>query len=887
MGVNSKYLDNKATFIVKNAKDLSYLYFPLVNEYGLKSAITPSLSGDCKIDQNHFALLPMSVEDLHASKAKRNVFFLINNQDVFATSGETPLQLLNNDEEVTVEGGFLYHKVTRTTKNYQISTTSFIPSIPANIEISQVTYKNVTDKEITIKPIVSVPLYSRSADNIRDHRHVTALLNKATIVENGIINRPTLSFDERGHLKNDASYGIFVDSHQTEVYNYWPILEEFIGEGKDLLTPNAIKNEIKNNYHINSEVEGYEMIGGFEFKPLKLNPNESLTLNFAIVIGQSNEETVKVYNQYGKIEQFDQLFNDNQAYWEGKLASLKFDLSDDNFNKWLKWVTLQPILRRLYGNSFLPFHDYGKGGRGWRDLWQDCLALLLMNPKEVRPLLYSSFAGVRIDGSNATIIGCKEGEFLADRNNIVRVWMEHGAWPLLTTKLYLDRSGDLDFLFNLQTYFKDQFSHYTKSIDSSYVKGNSNYLLDKENKIYQGTIFEHLLLENLTPFFNVGKHNIIRLEDADWNDGMDMAKEQGESVAFTALYAYNLETLSDILRHLVSQGVNKVEILEEITTLFKDIELTSIDAKHQLLNSYFDIVTSKVSGKKVNIDCLELANRLTTYSNVLKNQIQKSEWMENDDDGWFNGYYDNDGERVESIYDKIKMTLTGQVFNIMGNVATPSQVKKIINSANKYLFDEKIKAYRLNTNFGENKMNMGRFMGFAYGHKENGSIFSHMNIMYAASLLKRGFVREGRAIIDNIYNYATNINQAKCYPNIPEYFDIKGRGVYPYLTGSASWVILTMVDDVFGIKGRYGDLYLAPKLLKNDFKDGKCEITTYINGYPCKVIYHNKKSYDYDQYHISNIKINDCEVNFSKYEQGVIVSKSMLKDLRQIDIYLD
>ena len=76
---------------------------------------------------------------------------------------------------------------------------------------------------------------------------------------------------------------------------------------------------------------------------------------------------------------------------------------------------------------FRSHHDYGKGGRGWRDLWQDCLALLIMNPDGVRQMLLDNFAGVRIDGSNATIIGSKQGEFVADRNNITRVWMDHGV----------------------------------------------------------------------------------------------------------------------------------------------------------------------------------------------------------------------------------------------------------------------------------------------------------------------------------------------------------------------------------------------------------------------------------------------------------------------------
>lgn len=60
-----------------------------------------------------------------------------------------------------------------------------------------------------------------------------------------------------------------------------------------------------------------------------------------------------------------------------------------------------------------------------------------------------------MDGTNATIIGSRQGEFIADRNNITRVWMDHAFWPFVTTKLYLDQTGDLDVLLEKVTYFKD------------------------------------------------------------------------------------------------------------------------------------------------------------------------------------------------------------------------------------------------------------------------------------------------------------------------------------------------------------------------------------------------------------------------------------------------
>jgi len=103
--------------------------------------------------------------------------------------------------------------------------------------------------------------------------------------------------------------------------------------------------------------------------------------------------------------------------------------------------------------SFLPDHDYGKGGRGWRDIWQDLLSLILIEPAEVRANLLNNFAGVRMDGSNATIIGAKMGEFIADRNAITRVWMDPRCVAVITTLLYINQTGDFDLLFEPASYF--------------------------------------------------------------------------------------------------------------------------------------------------------------------------------------------------------------------------------------------------------------------------------------------------------------------------------------------------------------------------------------------------------------------------------------------------
>ncbi len=62
-----------------------------------------------------------------------------------------------------------------------------------------------------------------------------------------------------------------------------------------------------------------------------------------------------------------------------------------------------------------------------------------MDPSGVGEMIKANFGGVRVDGTNATIIGDGLGNFIADRNGIARVWMDHAVWPLMTLKLYIDR----------------------------------------------------------------------------------------------------------------------------------------------------------------------------------------------------------------------------------------------------------------------------------------------------------------------------------------------------------------------------------------------------------------------------------------------------------------
>ena len=391
----------------------------------------------------------------------------------------------------------------------------------------RVTLTNTSDHPLTITPTAAIPLYGRSADNLRDHRHVTSLLHR---IRTAHARRPGLPHPLVRRARPPAqqvTYGVLgAEADGTPPPVFFPVVEEFIGEGGSWIGRRRWSARLRAGYAAGDTIDGYEAIGALRFRTITLQPGQSRSyiLILAIMPLMPDADTLIARLRQRRHTSIPWLER-NAEHWQAKLQTLAFQTADPTSTRWMQWVTLQPILRRLFGNSFLPYHDYGRGGRGWRDLWQDCLALLMMEPGDVRSLLLSNFAGVRIDGSNATIIGAQPGEFLADRNNIPRVWMDHGAWPFLTTQLYLDQSGDLGFLL-LRNRSTSRTPHINRcpAHDPTWSPEQGTLLRTRSGEVYQGTILEHLLVQHLTAFFNVGEHNIIRLEGADWNDGMDMAR---------------------------------------------------------------------------------------------------------------------------------------------------------------------------------------------------------------------------------------------------------------------------------------------------------------------------------------------------------------------------
>lgn len=572
------FIDKYGTFRIKNPENYSGLYLPLAGEKGLKSSITPTLGGDSKTSQNTFLLEPVSIENLHNNKGTRNFWCRIVGKGFWSVCGSSAQQeadrFTGNQDESELEAGLMWQKLHRASKIYglEADTTSFV-TLDGSMEVMLVEITNKTDEAMEIVPIGAIPIYGRSADNIRDHRHVTSLLHRIETTQYGIEVTPVLSFDERGHRKNDISYFVYGSSGNGESpESFYPTVEQFIGEGGSFLIPEAVRTE-KTGAKAGEKFQGKEAVGAIKFANRIIKPLETVSYIMLAGLTEKENDVNAITGRYRSVLEVKEELNTVKKHWIDKV-NIDFETGNAKEDNYLKWICFQPILRRIYGCSFLPHHDYGKGGRGWRDLWQDCLALLLMEPSDVRRMIVNNYGGVRIDGTNATIIGNEPGEFIADRNNITRVWMDHAFWPFVTTKLYIDQTGDTDVLFEHTTYFKDYQSMRGTSHDEAWNTTYGNKQKTAGGQIYFGTVLEHILIQNLCAFYDVGEHNEMKLHGADWNDALDMAWDKGESVAFTCAYAGNLLDIAKCLRNVEKiSGINRIEVLDELKLLLADDEI--------------------------------------------------------------------------------------------------------------------------------------------------------------------------------------------------------------------------------------------------------------------------------------------------------------------------
>ena len=170
------FVDHKGTFKMMHPEKNSYAYFPIANEAGVMSCVTPSLNGDCKMGQDTFLLEPVSSENLHNNKSSRNFWVYIEGMGAWSATGVSALQqaqlFTSEKEDTSLEAGVMWHRLKRRSDKVGLEAqiTSFVPSTEDTVELMKVTLTNIGSASLNLRPTAAIPLYGRSATNLRDHR---------------------------------------------------------------------------------------------------------------------------------------------------------------------------------------------------------------------------------------------------------------------------------------------------------------------------------------------------------------------------------------------------------------------------------------------------------------------------------------------------------------------------------------------------------------------------------------------------------------------------------------------------------------------------------------------------------------------------------------------
>ena len=106
--------------------------------------------------------------------------------------------------------------------------------------------------------------------------------------------------------------------------------------------------------------------------------------------------------------------------------------------------------------------------------------------------------------------------------------------------------------------------------------------------------------------------------------------------------------------------------------------------------------------------------------------------------------------------------------------------------------------------------------------------------------------------------------------------------MYQYLTGAASWYMMTMITEVFGICGKTGELMIRPRLLAEQFdEENKASLTVPFAGKLLTVIYENPQRKDYGEYRIRAAVCcqKACSTDHEGKDSFVMIPRKWLDEL--------
>ena len=257
----------------------------------------------------------------------------------------------------------------------------------------------------------------------------------------------------------------------------------FKGIYSEISHPIGIEND-----ELSSELTCFELKLGtaFQYK-IELNEGENGKYRFVLGAAENADEVRCICDKIFTDGEFEKEFNLCHKKIEDFQKNIMVETPDEDINSRVNiWLKRQIEIGKQWGRLY---------GKGFRDVMQDTMAFLALNPLDARERILYSLQYQREDGNPV-----RQWEpFLAD------VYADGGVWLIFAVNAYLKETGDFGILEEKVGYFESEI---------------------------QETVLEHCdravsYLQN-----TLGEHGLCLWRNGDWNDSMNACGilGKGESV---------------------------------------------------------------------------------------------------------------------------------------------------------------------------------------------------------------------------------------------------------------------------------------------------------------------------------------------------------------------
>ncbi len=520
---------------------------------------------------------------------------------------------------------------------------------------------------------------------------------------------------------------------------------------------------------------------------------------FGIFPSASDRAYYHMRKKYSTPKDFESGFSQYGDFYKDLFGKIQIKSADASLDRAINYyIPYQTFTARLFGRT--GFYQ-SSGAYGFRDQLQDSLISLLYDPRFCKYQIFRAAAHQYTEGDvqhwwhNSDKSGGKWHAGLRSRCSDDLLWLPYAVSE------YLRVTGDYSILDAKVRYIE------SKELEDGELTRYERPVRSK----YRESLYNHCIraIERALRF---GKHKLPLIGSCDWNDGFDRVghKGKGESV-----------WLAQFMRM----------ILSDFTVICK------------------------------NYGDLEGAKKYSEIASELYDTLEKEAF---DGDRYIRGFYDS-GKKLGARGDReCEIDFLPQAFAAISG-GDPSRAKKAILLACEKLWDRENSVVKLFTPpFSGIGDDPGYIIRYCDGFRENGGQYTHAATWAVWGLLSVGEHEKAYEMLSDINPIARSleISSALRYKTEPYalcgdvYSNVQhlGRGGWSLYTGSASWFVRIVINELLGYREHSGESFtvsphLCEKFDRFDLKisRGGCsyEISARLNADLKKVeIYCNGRKTD-------------------------------------------